>query len=78
MLSRFKSIQSRFFILFLPPVIMATAAVVLLHGYFTFETLQEEFSRKQEEVVFNNSIALVEPMSKNDGLLCRDCRSCAK
>ena len=41
-------------------------AVVLLHGYFTFETLQEEFSRKQEKIVFNNSIALVEPMAKND------------
>ena len=39
---------------------------MLLHGYFTFETLQEEFSRKQEEIVFNNSIALVEPMDKNN------------
>ena len=66
MLGRFKSIQSRFFILFLPPVIVAAATVALLHGYFTFETLEEEFSRKREEVVFNNSIALVEPMAKND------------
>jgi PAS domain S-box-containing protein len=66
MLGRFKSIQSRFFILFLPPVLVVTAAVMLLHGYFTFETLQEEFSRKQEEIVFNNSIALVEPMDKNN------------
>ena len=66
MLGRFKSIQSRFFIIFLPPVIVATAVVLLLHGYFTFETSQEEFSRKQEEILFNNSIALVEPMAKND------------
>jgi hypothetical protein len=66
MLGRFKSIQSRFFIVFLPPVFVATAAVMLLHGYFTYETLHEEFSRKQEEIVFNNSIALVEPMDKNN------------
>jgi len=66
MLGRFKSIPSRFFIVFLPPVLIFTAAVILLQGYFTFETLQEEFSRKQEEIVFNNSIALVEPMAKND------------
>jgi len=66
MLGRFKSIQSRFFIVFLPPVLVATAVVTLLHSYFTYEILQEEFTRKQEEIVFNNSIALVEPMDKNN------------
>ncbi|MEX2450703.1 MAG: PAS domain-containing protein [Rhodospirillales bacterium] len=66
MLGRVKSIQGRFFFFFLPPVLIATVSVVLLHGFFAYETLREEFFRKQEDIVFNNSIALVEPMTRND------------